>query len=197
MDYPKSVPGVGLVGGKFVDENAATGQQGSLIPSAWGNAVTEEISNVIKDGGDEPVEGDVSQLQKAIRKIVSLVWPKASDAEVSEGLVDDKVVTPKKLRSGFAIRLAVNGYIAFPSWMGGLILEWGSVGTFTTGVSAITFPLAFPGGVPFVVVGMANAGSAVSVSFSGQTSAGVSFSGFNSVTGDRVETAVYWFVIGR
>lgn len=33
---PKSVPGVGLVGGKFVDENTATGQQGSLIPSVWG-----------------------------------------------------------------------------------------------------------------------------------------------------------------
>lgn len=71
MDYPKSVPGVGLVGGKFVDENTATGQQGSLIPSAWGNAVTDEISNVIKDAGDEPAEGDVSQLQKAIRKIVA------------------------------------------------------------------------------------------------------------------------------
>lgn len=107
MDYPKSVPGVGLAGGKFVDENTAMGQQGSLIPSSWGNAVTEEICNVIKDAGDVPDEGDLSQMQKAIRKIVALVWPKASDAELALGVVDDKVVTPKRLSKVFSIGQAM------------------------------------------------------------------------------------------
>ena len=40
MDFPKSVPNIGLVDGQFVDENVSTGTPGSLIPSAWGNAVT-------------------------------------------------------------------------------------------------------------------------------------------------------------
>lgn len=70
MDYPKSVPNVGLVGGKFVDENTATGQVGSLIPSAWGSAVTDEIINVIKEGGFSPKENENNQLTLAIKEII-------------------------------------------------------------------------------------------------------------------------------
>lgn len=70
MDYPKSVPGVGLVDGKFIDENTTTGQVGSLIPCGWGNAVTDELLNVIRAGGEEPVEGEHDQLVAAIRAIV-------------------------------------------------------------------------------------------------------------------------------
>lgn len=69
MDFPKSVPGVGLVDGKFVDENQTTGQAGSLIPSAWGNAVTEELLNVILAAGLEPSEEQQDQLLKAVRKL--------------------------------------------------------------------------------------------------------------------------------
>lgn len=68
MDYPKSVPGVGLVDGRFVDENPATGQIGSLIPAAWGNAVTEELLAVIRASGLEPSEGESAQLLEALER---------------------------------------------------------------------------------------------------------------------------------
>lgn len=71
MDYPKSTPNVGLVGGKFVDENAGTGQPGSLIPATWGNAVTDELLAVITAAGLEPSESDLGQLQKAIQAIAA------------------------------------------------------------------------------------------------------------------------------
>ncbi len=70
MDYPKSVPNIGLVGGKFVDENTGTGQVGSLIPAVWGTAVTDEIINVIKDAGLLPKEGENNQLTAAIKEII-------------------------------------------------------------------------------------------------------------------------------
>lgn len=70
MDYPKSVPNVGLVGGKFVDENTGTGQVGSLIPATWGTAVTDEIINVIKDAGLLPKEAENNQLSAAIKEII-------------------------------------------------------------------------------------------------------------------------------
>lgn len=70
MDYPKSVPSVGLVNGKFVDENPVTGQVGSLISSQWGNAVTDELLNVIRAGGKEPTEAEHDQLLVAIKAIV-------------------------------------------------------------------------------------------------------------------------------
>ncbi|MGC3891295.1 gp53-like domain-containing protein [Pseudomonas urmiensis] len=71
MDYPKSTPNVGLVGGKFVDENAGTGQPGSLIPATWGNAVTDELLAVITAAGLEPSESDLGQLQKAIQGLAA------------------------------------------------------------------------------------------------------------------------------
>ncbi|MDD1147147.1 hypothetical protein Q7O60_02565 [Pseudomonas protegens] len=71
MDYPKSVPNVGLVNGKFVDENTTTGQVGSLIPASWGNAVTSEILNVLKAASIAPDELSNDQLYKAISKIVA------------------------------------------------------------------------------------------------------------------------------
>lgn len=66
MDYPKSTPGVGLVGGKFADENPSSGQIGSLIPAAWGNAVTDELLAVLRAAGVAPAEGDNNQLARVI-----------------------------------------------------------------------------------------------------------------------------------
>ncbi|WP_106805783.1 phage tail protein [Pseudomonas sp. S5D5] len=71
MDYPKSVPNVGLVNGKFVDENTTTGQVGSLIPATWGSAVTDEILNVIMGGGYVPDENENGQLLQAIKEIIA------------------------------------------------------------------------------------------------------------------------------
>ncbi|MEE4741108.1 phage tail protein [Pseudomonas alliivorans] len=77
MDYPKSVPGVGLVSGKFVDENPATGTPGSLIPAQWGNAVTQEILNVILGAGLAPSEADVTQLHRAILGLAASDYKKS------------------------------------------------------------------------------------------------------------------------
>lgn len=67
MDYPRSMSGVGLVNGRFVDENPITGAPGSLIPAEWGNALTEEVLTVIKAAGIEPTEGLNTQLLEAMR----------------------------------------------------------------------------------------------------------------------------------
>lgn len=56
MDYPKSVPNIGLVNGRFVDENPASGAPGSLIPAVWGNGVTQEILSVVQAAGLTPEE---------------------------------------------------------------------------------------------------------------------------------------------
>ena len=71
MDYPKSVPNIGLVNGKFVDENTTSGQVGSLIPAAWGSAITDEVLAVIAAAELEPQEGQNDQLAQAIQKLVS------------------------------------------------------------------------------------------------------------------------------
>ncbi|QDH64149.1 phage tail protein [Pseudomonas azotoformans] len=66
----------------------------------------------------------------------------ATQAQVDQGLDDATIVTPKKLRAGFRVSLGVNGYIYFPSWMGGLVWQWGNR-NFTSGTS-VPFAIPFP-----------------------------------------------------
>ena len=106
MDFPKSVPSVGLVDGKFIDEDALSGTPGSLIPSAWGNAVTLEILNVLQAAGLVPDEDDNAQLLAAISSLVEGVALEfASQAEAVGGVNEVKVMSP--LRVAQAITAAL------------------------------------------------------------------------------------------
>jgi hypothetical protein len=114
MDYPKSVPGVGLVGGKFVDENTATGQVGSLVPSSWGNAVTLELLKVIEDGGLLPDEYDNAQLSAAIKQLVLKgAVPFATKAEAEDGTNTAKVMSPLRVFQAIAQAAQLQVFTAF------------------------------------------------------------------------------------
>ena len=75
--------------------------------------------------------------------IVSNAVAVATQAETDAGVIDTKFVSPLKMRFGFSILLASNGYLVFPSWLGGLIIQWGDAAT-VAGAVAVSFPLVFP-----------------------------------------------------
>lgn len=51
----------------------------------------------------------------------------ATQSEVNSVTDDTKIVTPKKMGLGFATyQEAVGGYVVFPSWLGRIIIQWGS-----------------------------------------------------------------------
>jgi len=77
----------------------------------------------------------------------------ATQAVTDAGTDDTSIVTPKKLRWGFQTLKGTNGFIAFPSWLGGLLIQWGTasqVGKASTEIGTagpvkdVTLPIAFP-----------------------------------------------------
>jgi hypothetical protein len=80
----------------------------------------------------------------------------ATDAQMLDSANDSVVVTPKKLRKGFAISLGSNGYIAFPSWLGGIVFQWGSGTIAPVSDTPVAFPLAFPTACLMALAGAGN-----------------------------------------
>lgn len=71
----------------------------------------------------------------------------ATQEQTNAGSADDVLVTPKKMRYGFSILLADSGYIAFPTWLGGLVFQWTLSQIINSGANGtVLLPFSNPGG---------------------------------------------------
>lgn len=96
-----------------------------------------------------------------------------TQAEVNAGTLDDVAVTPLKMRFGFAILMAANGYIKFPEWLGGFLIQWiFSTNLGSQGASS-TWPVAFPTSCAFACVLCQNGSSVIPVSLGVKTASTV------------------------
>lgn len=68
----------------------------------------------------------------------------ATQVQVDAGVDDAAYVTPKKLRWGVSFSIGQNGYVTFPTWLGGWILQWGSVADGQPDAFNAPLPMAFP-----------------------------------------------------
>ncbi|WP_321919814.1 gp53-like domain-containing protein [Paraburkholderia tropica] len=119
----------------------------------------------------------------------------ATQAQTVAGTDDTTIVTPKKLRAGFSISIGPNGYLAFPTWLGGLIVQWGYVqSTGAVGSYAVTTPIAFPNSMLQAAIS-----NAASTSPTAQTLAAANWTktGFTAFTSTGATTWSFsWISIG-
>ncbi|CAB3845753.1 hypothetical protein LMG26842_02580 [Achromobacter dolens] len=123
--------------GQFLADNQATNVTDTLTATAMSTMMTAAVRTAI------PAATESTQGKAAI----------ASQTVVDAGTDDTTIVSPKKLKNGFAISLAANGYVKFPSWLGGWIVQWAAAAADITvpaqssDMQTITFPMAFPNAV--------------------------------------------------
>lgn len=123
------------------------------------------------------LEGEISEVEVA-----------ASAAQGSKWL------SLRRLRLGFAISFNVNGYICFPVWLGGMVLQWGR---YAGGAHApsVAFPIAFPSECLLVVPGPNDDNDSVAVST--VTASGFGASQLDGSTVTNVSTPFYWLALGH
>lgn len=116
----------------------------------------------------------------------------ASDADMLTDN-DAKVATPKKLRLGLSFSLGPNGYVALPTWMSGLIIQWGKT---VSGASSqnTAFPLPFPTEVYCVVATASGGTKMVAVSSVDTVNFTVSYSNDENIP---VGGNCYWLSAGK
>lgn len=146
----------------FTDGNAGSGIPPTDLEAALFDHIQEELCAIIEeDGGasSPAVAPDPASRNQLITKLKAMFARKfqaaelvdgtakvATQAQTNAGTDDATIVTPKKLRAGFSASLTTNGHIAFPSWLGSLIIQWGQFTTLASsgaGGTGVTFPVAF------------------------------------------------------
>lgn len=88
---------------------------------------------------------DVSVLASQATEINQGTARTATQPQTDAGVDDTTIVTPKKMRFGFAMNFtAASGYILFPTWLGGLLLQYGRASLAADQFTTLTWPLAWP-----------------------------------------------------
>lgn len=136
-----------------------------------------------------------SRLIKAIFATEGGVLTAASSPAAADN--SKKIATTEWAAFGFAISKATDGYIKLPTWLGGLVFQWGKVNAVPSGGAAnVTFPTPFPNAClnnHATINNTAGNGTALSAGVGTPSTAGMSVfhNGANSAT------AITWWAIGH
>ncbi|RON90326.1 phage tail-collar fiber domain-containing protein [Pseudomonas fluorescens] len=88
----------------------------------------------------------------------------ASQAQTDAGVDDKTIVTPKKLRWGFSMSKERVGYLMLPSWLGGVIIQWGTINAIAAGAQvSVTYPIAYPTAEIMTLVGNSSSAGSTSI----------------------------------
>lgn len=178
---------------------------GSGTPTTLaGYGITAASQPEAEAGADNAKPMTALRVFQAIAKVVTQAsetafgWLKiATQDQVNTGTDDAAAVTSKKLRGGFAYSFGTNSFIALPTWLGALIVQWGSAVSDGTGVAVVTLPSTFPSG-SFQVIPTVLSASFSTYSVNRASSNASSFTALTTSGNVAVAGASFgWLAIGR
>ncbi|WJK11104.1 phage tail-collar fiber domain-containing protein [Pseudomonas fluorescens] len=126
----------------------------------------------------------------------------ATQAQADAGADDKTFVTPKKMRWGFSISVSGDmsgSYVIFPTWLGGLTLQWGMTTAIASGANYLqAFPVAYPMVNPSVFITYPNTAvdAPVGSTYIGQIK-GISKANVTIRNLGQASAQFYYFAVGR
>jgi len=172
--------------------------------SLGGYGITLPTQLQAETGADNTLPMTPLRVFQAIAKVVAQAtetafgWAKvATQLQADAGTDDSTFVTPKKMHFGVLMSLTANGYIVFPSWLGGFAIQWGSGNS--ADKAAVSFPLGFPN-TCFVV--LASDGTLLASPWDQVSAFGVApdtltKNGFNLRSYFNVSSNFFWLALGK
>jgi hypothetical protein len=100
--------------------------------------------------------------------------------------------------AGFAVNYSQSGYIKFPSWLGGWIVQWGVATAAGETSAVVTLPITFPNafiGVQATLYGTAPIGNAVASTYAGIANTS-QFTVVNDQYVGSPSNSIYWLAYG-
>jgi phage-related tail fiber protein len=108
----------------------------TLAAYGIGDAYTQSQLNILLDG--KATKGAATEVFAGTAAV-------ATQTQTNSGTDNATIVTPRKLRAGFLSSFTENGFIAFPTWLGGLIIQWGRTAVLADGSATnVSLPFTFP-----------------------------------------------------
>lgn len=99
--------------------------------------------------------------------------------------------------AGFVANFSPNGYIKFPSWFSGFVIQWGSVTTNGAGYAAITFPVAFPNACRSITSALTSSGvSGFFINFNTMSTTSVNCAAIGAGGSGTYATPITWIAVG-
>lgn len=139
-----------------------------------------------------PLAAQATEINRGTAKI-------ATQAQVQEGVADDVIVTPKKIRWGFSFSFGVNSYITLPFWLGSWIVQYGKATANTANGRLVTFPLEFPNACRFACPGEVSSPGAAAeyVQIVSTDKTGINGVTYTNIAGPSVGSLTFgWLAIG-
>ncbi|POS10238.1 phage tail protein [Burkholderia gladioli] len=162
-------------------------------------AKTAAGTGIVLPAGQTKITGDGTNITQPVENIATAPTNDNSGAGASTGWLWSNIqalvsscIAAVATAAGFSLTAS---YVKFPTWLGGLIFQWGqiSVGTSDT---ALVFPLAFTNGVNYVGAFPNYTGNGVFAVYNSLSLTGVSF-GTWATNSTRAAAFCYWLAIGK
>jgi len=194
----------------LVNSSPATLDTLNELAAALGNDPNFATSMATALGNKQPIDATLTAIAALTTAANKLIYATGADTfgttditSFARTLLDDSDAATARstllINSGLAVGIGTNGYIKLPDWLGGFLIQWGTLASSNSSDTNVAFPMAFPSGCKSLVlsaVASPSQGVIATIGSYGITATNFAAGAWTSNSSRSAATAVEWIAIG-